>query len=313
MKLEDFVEGEAYHYEDIATSAGYSPLPGGNFVRGIVPAPREAPRVITIKINRTKTLYSDTYREGCKVFEYIGDGLPSEGDQQLVLGNRTMFYNRDMPIMLFLRKEGESKRDPWWFEGVWRIAGCRYVEDEQSVISDGRFQRVFRFTLKSIASSLRHLPVSNRGDYILTGPLSQLLNETDYVRATEATLQLIMPVHRKLANRFYKWLMGRGCREVFLEDEGIDIQFRSAERSYMAELKVVNKTSPRMSIREALGQVFEYNYYQDNMPFDEWLIVLDRKPLLADKQYVRRLNEELDLPLNMGWQAREDFLFVRPL
>jgi len=312
LKLEDFVEGQRYEYTDIATAAGYAPQPGGNFGRGIVLAPRYVPAVITIKINRAKGLYSDTYREGTRVFDYIGDGLPEEGDQKLRLGNRIMFRQRDLPVMFFLRKVGESKQDPWWFKGIWRIASCKRAEDPEKIKPDGEYQKVFRFSLRWVAPSLDRLPLWSERRAKTGFFWPRALEGTDYIRVTREALQVILPRHRRLADGFWDWLTARGFQDVELETDRVDVRFRSAEDRYMAELKVVYGTTSTKSLREAMGQVLEYNYYENRGPFDKWLVVLDKEPREHDQNYISRLESDLGLPLNMGWHTSDGFRFVHP-
>ena len=293
-------------------AAGYDPRPGGNFGRGIVLAPRHAPAVITIKINRAKGLYSDTYHEGAKVFDYIGDGLPEKGDQKLILGNRIMFRERQRPVMFFLRKVGESKQDSWWFKGIWRIISCKRAEDPEKIKPDGEYQKVFRFTLRRVAPSLTNLPLwrehLSKTDFFSP----RVLEGTDYIRMTRAALQVILPRHRRLADSFWDWLTAKGFQDVELETDRVDVRFRSAEERYMAELKVVYGTTSTNSLREAMGQVLEYNYYGNRIPFDKWLVVLDKKPRVHDQNYVSRLRSDLGFPLNLGWHSSDGFRFVLP-
>jgi hypothetical protein len=60
-------------------------------------------------------------------------------------------------------------------------------------------------------------------------------------------------------------------------------------------------------IREALGQLLEYNYYGWRIPADQWYVVLDTAPTEGDIQYLRKLAREKSLPLSLCWRVEGDF------
>lgn len=307
MKLEDFVEGQVYGYEEMAVAAGYNPRPGGNFERGIVLAPKNNPTSIVIKMNQAKNLYDDVFVEDQDWFYYIGDGLPDKGrHQRLTYGNKIMVENQDLPVHLFLRARHERKGDPWHYEGIWRITGIERDFISNREMPNGELQRVFRFKLT------RQDRLSYESEIYESEP-QPVLSESDYTRMTPAMLRIIEPKHNMLANRFKEWLLTSGFEEVQCERNRIDVQFVGGNTSFMAELKVVYDLSTTRSIREALGQVFEYNLYPDRTPFDSWLIVLDKKPKEADLSYVGIIHNELTVPLNIGWRYRNEFQFLNSI
>ena len=69
--------------------------------------------------------------------------------------------------------------------------------------------------------------------------------------------------------------------------------------------------STRAAIREALGQITEYNLYdEDELPADEWWIVLDEEPGAADLRYATRLRREFGLPLFLVFPVRGGAAFI---
>ncbi|MHA1908181.1 MAG: hypothetical protein ACW98Y_12860 [Candidatus Thorarchaeota archaeon] len=308
MRLEDFKEDKRYKYAEMAVAAGYGARPGGNFERGIVLAPKEKPRAILIKMNLSKGLYPDSYNENQDYFYYIGDGLPDKGHQRLIYGNKIMIEYQHLPVFLFLRYEHEKKGDPWTFKGRWRITGVERDYITANEIPNGEKQRVFRFKLSKSDSLFNEKGIFD--DYV---ELSGFLAEECYLRATPAVLRIIEPKHKMLANQFTKWLTNHGFEQVAIEQNQIDLTFSYETREYMSELKVVYDLSSTKSIREAIGQVFEYNFFEDRNPFDEWLILLDTVPKDRDLSYIRRLTENLNLPLNLGWKSGRNFEFQRSL
>lgn len=306
MKLEGFIVGERYEYSEMSIAAGYGRRPGGNFERGIVLAPRENPKSIMIKMNLSKALYPDDYDADRDHFYYIGDGLPDKGHQGLKYGNKIMTENQDLPVHFFLRKCHEKKGEPWHYMGIWRITGIErdFISDRK--MPNGEFQRVFRFKLAYQDK------LSYENEIYETKP-QPILSESDYTRITPAMYRVIEPKHNILANQFKEWLLTSGFEEVHLEQDNIDVKFIGGNTSFMAELKVVYDLGTTRSIREAMGQVFEYNLYPERNPFDSWLVILDKKPRESDLSYIGRVQNEFDIPLNLGWRRQKKFQFLNSI
>ena len=308
MLLEEFIEGERYTYSEMSLAAGYGKHPGGNFERGIILAPKNNPTSIMIKMNLSKGLYPDSYKADRDWFHYIGDGLPDKGHQELKWGNKIMVENQELPVYLFLRYEDEKKGDPWWFKGRWRITGIErdYISDNQ--ISDGTKQRVFRFKLSKASSLPNERTIFEEHPIVDT-----YLSEVSYLRATPEILQIIEPKHKKLANQFARWLKNEGFEKITLENNQIDVTFEHHGNRFMSELKTVYALSTTKAIREAMGQVLEYNFYESREPYDEWIVLLDSSPTKIDLEYLGRLANRLNMPLNLGWQKRNSFYFQNDL
>jgi hypothetical protein len=307
-RLQDFREAERYQYSEMSIAAGYGPSPGGNFERGIVLVPRDNPMAIMIKMNLSKGLYPDSYDEEKDYFYYIGDGLPEKGHQKLAYGNKIMVENQGLPVYLFVRYEEEKKGEPWTFRGRWRITGVERDFLSTATVPNGARQKVFRFKLVRAASL-----ENEREIFEDAAPVDMSLAEISYIRATPALLRIVQPRHKRLANQFARWLRAQGFEEVRFEQDQIDVTFSRGSTDYMSEIKVVYGVSAAKSIREAMGQVMEYNFYGSRQPYDEWLVLLDTRPAVDDTEYVRRLSSELDLPLNVGWRKKSGFHFQRPL
>lgn len=134
------------------------------------------------------------------------------------------------------------------------------------------------------------------------------LTEDGYYRESSSKLNIIVPKHNKLSNNFAEWLNRNGI-SAKQEENYIDILFSINGVEYIAELKVVYGVGTTKSIREAIGQLFEYNYYPGRDEKKEWMIILDNKPLETDLNYVDTLIKNAGLPLRVGWQADKDFKF----
>jgi len=145
-----------------------------------------------------------------------------------------------------------------------------------------------------------------RASRVTTGR-STPLAEDGYFREIGARSRRILRRHNALSNRFADWLRNRGYTEVLQEAWGVDVEFRSDSALWRAELKICHPVGTTKSIREALGQLFEYNYFGMRQPADRWLIVIDEEPLDADLEYIERIRREFSLPLSLAWQTGDDF------
>jgi len=134
---------------------------------------------------------------------------------------------------------------------------------------------------------------------------------SDYLRATRRMLRVIKPRHKHLSRKLARWLADEGYERIRVEKNQIDVSFRSDGVKYMVEIKIVYKVSTRHAIREAIGQVLEYNYYEGRKPADNWIILIDTKPTDDDIRYLKRIKKEHNLPLNLGWPRGRDFVFMQ--
>jgi len=85
------------------------------------------------------------------------------------------------------------------------------------------------------------------------------------------------------------------------------VEFRDGSRLCRAELKVCYGMTARLAIREALGQLLEYNYYGWRTPAEQWFVVLDSAPSKDDVKYVQTLGSKKHLPLFLCWKSDHGF------
>jgi hypothetical protein len=86
------------------------------------------------------------------------------------------------------------------------------------------------------------------------------------------------------------------------------VEFRDGRSLCRAELKACYGMTTTLAIREALGQLLEYNYYGWRSPAHRWFIVLDSPPSEQDMKYVRTLASKKLLPLFLCWKSRDEFI-----
>jgi hypothetical protein len=135
------------------------------------------------------------------------------------------------------------------------------------------------------------------------------LIEAAYYRESPARSKYIVPRHKKLSNDFCRWLHKQHKIGATQEQKCVDIRFDLNGVAMLAELKICFGVGPTRSIREALGQLLEYNHYPARAVADEWFIVLDEEPSEQDRLYILILREKRSLPLTIGWQTSEGFSF----
>jgi len=132
--------------------------------------------------------------------------------------------------------------------------------------------------------------------------------EDGYFRESPTNLAEIIPRHNALSNAFCRWLESRGIMPR-QEQRQVDVEYTHRSVRVLAELKVTYAAGTRHAIREAVGQLFEYNYYPGRSPADRWMIVLDKNPKSRDKEYIRSIRERFKIDLYLGWQLENGFEF----
>jgi len=122
-----------------------------------------------------------------------------------------------------------------------------------------------------------------------------------YLRATKAELKYIRRGHATLGRQFREWLTDNGYSDVFFEKSNVDIEFTKDGQLFRAELKVCGSLSTTKALREAIGQLLEYNYYGSRGLAKYWFIVLDMEPSEVDRSYVGKLRSVFRMPLSLYW------------
>jgi hypothetical protein len=136
-----------------------------------------------------------------------------------------------------------------------------------------------------------------------------LLLETAYSRYTPAALRLIRCEHVALSNRFTGWLQNAFGVTAVQERQQIDATFKHNGKKFLVEFKIAYLGDTKRAIREALGQILEYNHYPQRVSHDHWLLILNTEPDKNDKVFLNRLREAFGLPLTLGWQIGSAFIF----
>ena len=134
------------------------------------------------------------------------------------------------------------------------------------------------------------------------------LHESNYSRYTPAASRLIHRRHVVLSNQFKLWL---AQKHIILTQERnqIDATFEVGKKRFLVEFKIAYQGDTKRAIREALGQILEYNHYPPRVSHDTWLIILDTAPNEEDTVFLKVLSESYRLPLVIGWKTNSSFMF----
>ena len=134
-----------------------------------------------------------------------------------------------------------------------------------------------------------------------------LLDEGSYWRLSPKKKHLVWKRHNLMSNNFAKWLKQEGYKKVNQEANRVDVEFSTGPELCRAELKICGEGKPLWSIREAVGQLFEYNLYGNRKPAQNWFIILDEKPHQWDFEFIETMRNNYNIPIWLGWQDGNSF------
>jgi len=131
--------------------------------------------------------------------------------------------------------------------------------------------------------------------------------KTVQFRLTNSKVIEVCQYHLELQKCFYEWLKsknGEGIKPEYLrgDRDRIDMLFKFNNKTIFAELKSARNSSPKRSIREALGQLLDYQYYSGDKKANSLWIVLDIEPTEQDKNFIKNIVKSLSIDLKLVWQ-----------
>lgn len=132
-------------------------------------------------------------------------------------------------------------------------------------------------------------------------------------RTTSSGKIIIDPLHKKIQNAICKLLKKDYSKliletgEVSLTGQRVDLKgiLKDSDKIHYFEIKTY---SAKRSIREALGQLLEYNHYNFQKPgrAEKLFIISPEKPDDKDIEYLKILREQYNLPLWFRWYSFEN-------
>jgi hypothetical protein len=259
------------------------------------------------------------------VFWVIINGGPEAPDEWRLI-SRSVVAMKDPIINTRSRRyhiiaddEGSTLFDPTWQGDLAPILKQLTFQSNKRIKRNGKLigrtlQIARRLTEEDITilhEYARSLSTDSGEQYVIDSSLRPAaLAEDGYYRETPQKLSFVLREHNKLSNEFAAWLEAIGYFDIKQEENYVDVVFKDEELSYRAELKVCSGVGSTKAIREALGQLLEYNFYPGREQADRWVIILDRRVTDDDVEYIGILKEALDLPLCLGWRERGSFIFA---
>jgi hypothetical protein len=130
---------------------------------------------------------------------------------------------------------------------------------------------------------------------------TERLNEGAYFRQTRASERNVLRLHSAMSNRFKEWVKRKFGVVADQERNRVDVTFTRNGVTQLAELKICYGSNTRAAIREALGQLLEYNHYPPRTEAERWWLVLDQQPRTDDLQYLDTLCDAYHFPLTTAW------------
>ena len=113
------------------------------------------------------------------------------------------------------------------------------------------------------------------------------------VKASEYIMSL---QHNELSNTMVDYLKKKGCKNIKVEDKYVDIKCIDENgKKIFFELKTAQTV--KSAIREALGQLLEYNHYPNTNNADKLIIVTKHEPEKDDIQYLTGLRMIYKIPV----------------
>lgn len=150
------------------------------------------------------------------------------------------------------------------------------------------------------------------GEPSFENKMAEGLLESRYTRRSPEQLAEIIPQHKILSNRFAEWVRALGAKNIRQEAQFLDCVFQLGDTTVMAEHKVCYGQNTASAIREALGQIFEYNLHGKRRRHDKWLLVLDTPPFEEDITFIRRIRADHVAPIFLGWKSGDsNFIFEK--
>lgn len=121
-------------------------------------------------------------------------------------------------------------------------------------------------------------------------------SERDRARAAvEGTIY--SPRHVKLQNALFDHLCTRFGRNAVKYEEGyIDLQLRRGGVQTLFEIKIA--PTPKSCIRQAIGQLLEYDLYPDRKRSSQLIVVGDGATTRDDESYLEHLRKRFGIPIS---------------
>ena len=130
-------------------------------------------------------------------------------------------------------------------------------------------------------------------DHIANILIQKKTGDIEAIKADEYTMTL---KHNNLSNEMVKFLKRKGYTNVVTDREFVDIQAIDPQgKKIYFELKTADTV--KLSIRQALGQLLEYNHYPNKNNADKLIIVTSLEITQQDMQYLIGMRSRYNIPV----------------
>jgi len=106
------------------------------------------------------------------------------------------------------------------------------------------------------------------------------------------------PYHDKIQNALYELLRNHYKNEyktICLEKDRVDIKAKThSDKWHYFEIKI---DTPKLSIRNAFGQILEYSYWPESERAEKLIIISDNAPNSDAKKYLAHIRGKFNLPI----------------
>lgn len=215
----------------------------------------------------------------------------------------------------------EMKQDILYAGGTPKDLKASFMFNVKFKFSDAEIDLSNSPIIKKDSIGHRYNLMDKKGDFkFLTdeeGNIVHLDTGTIY-RTTISGIVVIDPVHKKIQNAVYELLKDQYVH-LYLEDEQndgvqrVDIKGMLKDKPSEWHYFEVKTSSARRSIREALGQILEYNHYPGTTRAKKMFIIGPEKPDDHDVKYMKMLRDTYHLPLWFRWYSFEDNKLSNPI
>ncbi len=127
------------------------------------------------------------------------------------------------------------------------------------------------------------------------------------IRHTEASAAEMEARHQKMQEGIRKCLEEDGYTDITLEENHVDLQAMKYGYIYYFEVKTYD--TARACIREALGQILEYNHFPNVHRANRMYIVGPVKATEGELQYIKYLRQNYHMNINYLWYSEEEGRF----
>ena len=127
------------------------------------------------------------------------------------------------------------------------------------------------------------------------------LNTGNRIKHTAESTTEIEARHQKMQEGLKKSLEAEGYTNIIMEADHIDLQATKNGEIHFFEVKTHD--TARACIREALGQILEYNHYPNTKRADKMFIVGPTKPSKEELQYIQLLQQQYRMNISYRYYS----------